>query len=588
MDDFSFKDANNLRSLLLREESLVEKKRRWLASLGSELDVFHRPKKPKFLQDVYLAESDVRADEVSTEGVRLHVEKSFGLLYNGYNHHVVQDGLELFKLKTQKDGSLCPESLEILHCTIEKLSNGALDSVAKLVTHGGTSCRKARPTLQKIVKDHLPKYLAKLDSENSKISLSEILTNPCSYRSSSINIATPVSPMLLSSMKQALSKLDGNSEQAVVAMNRKLREKECFPKFLIVDNVSTDRGCRARRRSVIVDRVWNRCRSMISQLYEGKNLPNRVAKALAVMNLDRKLTLRSMDISQTEFFPFPRRTVLLQNNILNALWSLPELHRDNLKLLRPILNQSSKVQLVSFRAALRRYLTECLFECDDGNLPVEAQRAISFIDRMSPKHQQVILTEERKEVEVEAVLDLSSCLRSLARGATEECLSDDEVRLEVGGCSKDNDFVLTDSNYFNIRSQQLMDEVYSNFMINTAGAGHYDGSEAACSTKDPKSIKDDPKMAGCADDHLSAACDDTAIVADKLIGKILNNMLVEDKGVDELTRNYLARGSISQNPQVVEAKNQKDIVLYAIQSVLPNLPESSLDKVRRIIDGADK
>ncbi|XP_024314386.1 uncharacterized protein LOC100829278 isoform X2 [Brachypodium distachyon] len=394
-----------------------------------------------------------RAVEVSSEGVRFYVERSFGLQSNCYKHHVVKDGRDLFKLQKQKDGSLCPESFKILHCTIQKLSNEALDLVAKIVTHDGTNCRKFRPVLLKIVKDHLPKYLAKLDGENSKVPLSQILTNPCICQSSSISIATPISPMLLSSMNQALIRLDEISHQAVVAMNRKLRERLCVPKFSMTDHGASHNGYRTNTKGRIVDLVWRRCLSMTQKLHEGKDLPNRVAKALSVMNLDRKLTLRSMDISQTGFFPFACETVLLQNNILNALWSLPEIHTDNLKLLRPILSQSSKVKMTSFRGAVRRYLKDCLFECDDCSLPIEAERPISFIDQMSPKHQQAILAEERKEVEVDAVLDLSSCLRSLARGATEERLSDDEVSLEVGGCSKDNDFVLADSNYFDIRSQ---------------------------------------------------------------------------------------------------------------------------------------
>ncbi|VAI49623.1 unnamed protein product [Triticum turgidum subsp. durum] len=550
--NFSFKDGKKLCSLFLRQQGLIKKKRRWLASLNPELGVPFKLKRPKFLKVAYLAESDVRTDEVSSERVRFNIEESFGLQRKCYIHQVVLDGLELFKLQKQKDGSLCPESLKIMHCTISKLSNGALESVANIVAHNGISFRKIRPTMMKIVKDHLPKYLAELDSES------------------------------------ALAGLDEIPQLAVIAINRKLTGKSCPPEFLHVTRTSS--------RSYLINLLRKRCGNMIAKLQEGSDLPVNFAKALSVMNLYRKLTLKSMDISHSEFFLFPRATISSQQDILNALWSLPNVDTDDMKLLRPIMGQGSQVKMASFRAAVRKYLTECLFECDDGNLPDLAVRAIGFLARMSPKYQQAILTEDRKEVEVDAVLDLSSCLRSLARGATEENSSDDEVSLESDRCSEDNDFVLTASNYFDIRSQQHMDEGRcSNFMINstedseyTAGAGHYGDSDATGSTKDP-SLKDNVEMTRCSAEDLSALCDDTASIAHELIGHILKNMLTEDEEIDELTDCYLGGSSNSQDPQDPEAKNQKgDIVMNAVQSLLPNLPKSSIDKVRSILDGAEQ
>uniref|UniRef100_A0ACD5ZN17 Uncharacterized protein n=1 Tax=Avena sativa TaxID=4498 RepID=A0ACD5ZN17_AVESA len=554
---FSFKDGKRLCSLFLRQQGLIKKKRRWLSSLNPELGAPFRLKRPKFLKDVYLAESDVRDDEVSSERVRFNIEKSFGMERNCYNHHVVVGGVKLFKLQKQKDGSFCPESLKIMHSTISKLSNGALDSVANIVTHNGTSFRKVRPTMMKIVKDHLPKYLAELDSENSKVLLSGILTSPCSYQSDSVCLSTPVSPMLLSSINEALAGLDEISHQAAVAINRKLIGKSCPPKFLLVSRTSS--------RSHLVNLIRKRCESMISELQEGKDLPKNFSKALSVMNLYQKLTLRSMHISQSEFFPFPRVTMSLQQDILNALWLLPEVNSNDMKLLCSIMGQVSQVKMALFKPSVRRYLAECLFEYDDGNLPYLARRAIGFLVGMSPTCQQVILTEERKEVEVDAVLDLSSCLRSLAHDAIEECPSDDEFSSENNSCSEDNDFVLTTSNYFGFRSQQHMDEgCSSNFMINNNAedsepvgcAGQHGDSEAAASMKDPSLKKDNVKMARCSEEDLSAVCDDTASTAHKLIEQILKKMLTEEEVVDELTGCYLGGSCNSEDPQGTLSNHQ--------------------------------
>lgn len=558
---------------------------------------------------------------MSSERLKVHVERSFGLQCNFYNHHVVQDGIQLFNLQKGKDGSLCPESFKIVHCTISKLSNEALQSVANIATHNRISFEKIRPRMKKIIKDHLPKYLTELDNENTKSQLSEILTNPYSYQSNSVRLATPVSPILLSSINQALDGLNEMPEQALVAMNRKLREKSCPPRFLHVAQAST--------KSHLVSMIWKRCGKIISELEEGNYLPKKLAKALSVMNLYRKLTLRCMDISQSEFFPFSRGTMSLQNDVLNALWSLPKVNHNDLKLLRPMLGQGSKVEKTFFKVALRRYLIECLFECDEGNLPDVALRTIAFLIRMSPKRQQVILTEERKEEEVEAVLDLSSRLTSLARCGTEGCPSDDEVSLGSDKCSEDNDFVLTETNYFNFGSQQQMDErCCSNIMTNTAdmsgtfrginyvpdsdsqlgdvlsriceriedfgGAGHYRDSKAAGSMMEPHSKKvvgaNNVKMTRCSED-LTVICDETASVAHKLVGQILKNMLLaENNEVDELTRGYLEGGSISQGPQalVAEENQEANIVIQAVQDLLPNMSESCVDKVRRILHGGEQ
>uniref|UniRef100_A0ACD5ZHH6 Uncharacterized protein n=1 Tax=Avena sativa TaxID=4498 RepID=A0ACD5ZHH6_AVESA len=408
-----------------------------------------RLKRPKFLADTYLAESGIRSEELSCEKVSASVKKSFSLQTDDYKHHLVQDGLRLLNLPRGEDGSLCPESLITMHSTVNKLSNEALQSVASIISNTKCSFVKTRPILRKIVTDHLQCYLAKLDNEDATMSrLSEILRNPCSYQSDSLSLVTPVQPLLLSSMNQALDRLDGIPDQALVSVNRKLIEKTCLPKFWHVPRSSSRRH--------LIEMVRKRCKLIIAQLEEGY-MPKNLAKALSVMNLYWKQKLRSMDISQLEFFPFSKETASLQNDVLNALWSLPNIKHDDLKLLRPILDPDSNNQNMQFGAALRRYLMECLFECDEGDLPGEALRAIAFINRAS-RCRSVDITEQRKYVEVDAVLNVSSQLRALAYYDTEDC-SDDDWLMSLGSfnCTEDNDFILPETNYFHCNSEQNMD-----------------------------------------------------------------------------------------------------------------------------------
>lgn len=480
---------------------------------------------------------------------------------NGWNHHVVQDGVQLFKLQKEKDGSLSPESLKFVHHTISKLNLEALHSVACIVNQNRNSFEKTRPRMKKLVKNNLPVYLADLHNEsNSYQQLSQILTNPSSYRSDCMSLATPVKPRLLSSLDRALGELDALPLQALVAMRRKLKGKSCSPRFEL--------EYRAYTRQEIFEKVHRRCNKIISKLEEGCDLPMNLAKAMSVVNLWRKKELRCMDISLSEFFPFSRHVISLQNDVINALWSLEKMRHDTLKLLRPMLCYGSKEKKkhTSFSITVRKYLLECLFECDEGNLPEKALQVIAFFDRMS-RHQHM-LTEERKEVEVESVLNLSSNLRAAGcydvsgdpisdqlMKSGSACIRDDElINLDHDDCSEDNDFVLTETNYFNFCPQQSIDEpCSSNSLHNTAvvSSRHSRDTEAAVSMMDShlnKAVASVETASRSKDLH--EICDETAVMAHKLIGQIIESSLRADtKEVDESTRSYLGSGSISQGPQ---------------------------------------
>ncbi|XP_051193863.1 uncharacterized protein [Lolium perenne] len=507
----------------------------------------------------YLAESDIRSEEVSCEKVKASVAKSSTLKSDSYKHHLVQDGLRLLNLPRGEDGSLCPESLNIMHRTINKLSNEALQSVASIISNTKCSFIKSRPILSQIVTDHLPCYLAKLDNEDAVMSqLSKVLRNHCSYQSDSLSLVTPVSPLLLSSMNQALDRLDRIPDQALVAVNRKLIGKTCLPKFGHVPRSSS--------RGHLIEMVKKRCKMTIKQLDEGY-LPKRLAKAMSVINLYWKQKSRSMGISQLEFFPFPKETASLQNDVLNALWSLPNVKHVDLKLLHPILDPDSKFRKMQFRVALRKYLMECLFECDEGDLPGEALQAIAFINQGS-RYKSVDLSKQGKYAEVDDVLVVSSQLRALAYDDAEDC-SDDDGLMSLGNvnCGEDNDFILPQTNYFNCNSEQHMDEPCSSKdtpkaagMDNccsgeSTGATHH-VPEAEHSDSKVKDVRkpcektknsrathyyrdgialetavdmDHWKRSICSKD-LSEICDGTSTAAHMIIGQILDRWLITEDG----------------------------------------------------------
>jgi len=166
--------------------------------------------------------------------VRDSIKKSLSSECNGYNHHVVQDGLQLFHFQKKENEPLGPEYLGIMQCTISKLTYETLQTVASIVSHNEVSFDKSRLAMEKIVKVHLTSYLANLDQNDITCQLFNIFRNPCSYRSGSVRLVTPVSPQLLSAIHHALAGLDEMPMQPLVAMNMKIREKSCTPKFGLV------------------------------------------------------------------------------------------------------------------------------------------------------------------------------------------------------------------------------------------------------------------------------------------------------------------------------------------------------------------
>ncbi|WVZ74690.1 hypothetical protein U9M48_022845 [Paspalum notatum var. saurae] len=625
--EFTFKDAEELCSLVSSQQSLVDKKRRWLESMILNPDgCTRRVKRPKFLNDVYLRESYIRSEEISCEKARASIEKSLSSDCNGYTHHVVQEGLQIFDFQKKENEPLDPEYVGVMLGAISKLTYEALQSVACIISHNKFSFNKTRTVMENIVKSHLPTYLVRLDQKDILCQLFDIFKNPCSYRSGSVMLVTPISPQLLSVIHHLLDELDGMPMQALAAMNRKIIEKSYAPKFGLT--------ARSSNRAHVIKMVRKRCNKILTELEEGNYLPKKLSKALSVLNLYQKQKLRSMDISQSEFFPFTKETISLQNNILNALWSLPKLKCDKLKLLRAILDHDSKVEKTHFKAALRNYLIECLFECDDGDLPKEALWAIAFINQISGRHQ-VVLTDERKEGEVDAVLNLSSHLKALAHCCVDECSCGEEL-ISLGNDSgnEDNDFILSGTNYFDLSSCHLqMNEPSSNNLSGTdvieccwsetvgdthnvsriedsgsksevhkkpcertedsGGTGHYSDNDVIGSGTEPCAEKyvdvNHLKRPRCSE--IGGICDETSIVAHSIIGQILDKwLLVENNEVDKPARCHLGEGLVSQDPQENDrrpansAENlEGGIFIEAVERLLPNLPKSCIDKVKRLL-----
>jgi hypothetical protein len=235
---------------------------------------------------------------------------------------------------------------------------------------------------------------------------------------------------------------------------------------------------------------------------------------------------------------------------------------------------------MQFRVALRRYLMECLFECDEGDLPGEALQAIAFINRGSGC-KSVDLSKQGKYAEVDAVLVVSSQLRALAYDDAEDC-SDDDGLMSLGNvnCGEDNDFIFPETNYFNCNSEQHMDEPCSSkdtpkaadmdncCSSESRGATHHVPEAEPSDSKVEKDVRkpcektknsrathyyrDGIALETAVDtDHwkrsirskdLSEICEGTSTAAHMIIGQILDRWLITEDGELEAHKTSSWRG----------------------------------------------
>ncbi|KAF0933542.1 hypothetical protein E2562_018800 [Oryza meyeriana var. granulata] len=121
----------------------------------------------------------------------------------------------------------------------------------------------------------------------------------------------------------------------------------------------------------------------------------------------------------------------------------------------------------------------------------------------------------------------------------------------------------------------------------SGGTGHYKDNEVVGGKT---AVANHLKTLVCSD-NISEVCDETSKVAHMLIREISDKWLLMKNGeMDELNRQYLGGGLVSPDSQdaigfpSTARKNLKgDILVHAVERLLPNLPKSCIDKIKRIM-----
>ncbi|XP_078432508.1 DNA double-strand break repair protein isoform X1 [Wolffia australiana] len=355
--EYLLEDCRCVLSDILEEEAVFEKKRRCLTGSTMESRIF--PKSAKVVESLinsYIPESYIRNDDDSLENMRL-----------------------LIKNTTVNPFPERSKELDISENDSEK-----------------------------VITEEPPDSPTTSQGDNNAATmdlLSEILIKASK--------SDPNPTLITSYISELLSLLEDFPSQALIAMDKKLKNKVASPLF------AATYPC---KRIVLINRLRKQCKKIILDCKCLSELPASLSKTLSIICLLVKAKKRKSKISTRIFFPFSGEVQRLQNEILDAIWAIPELKPKTWKLLDDIFCPKFDFPPRYFRKSFYNYLMEYLFFCDDLRLPEPLWEALKIINRrIQPQ-----LSANQSEEELENVLHISCQLREIIW----ECLPNKDVDQE--------------------------------------------------------------------------------------------------------------------------------------------------------------
>src|SRR5262249_23615315 len=148
--------------------------------------------------------------------------------------------------------------------------------------------------------------------------------------------------------------------EALLAVRRKLRGAPASIPCL-------QKRKRGNSRDSLIHDIRKISEEMLSELGEGDELQEPMAKALATAGLSLKLTKGCLNFSITDFNQFSPQIRALQDEISKAIWLVKrkKVRLPELKSLQLLLDPKSDVASRSLRTTMKKFLTEYLFECNE-------------------------------------------------------------------------------------------------------------------------------------------------------------------------------------------------------------------------------
>lgn len=342
--------------------------------------------------------------QVYYETIKTFVEKGLRPC-NAQRKQVVQDDVQHFP---------SPNNIETIFSRLDDMTNIALCHLAEILTGGSMKFKKTRWKMKKITKEYLPKVLRNQnDNYNMNIytQISKLLKDPQNFRRT---LCTSESWSQRVAAVKILDRLEDFPTQALTAMHRRLRGIEGYMPQL---QAPTKRGL---RRDILIRKVRESCEEMLSDLDEGGDdeLQEPLIEAMTVASLTLKLILGCHTV--TEFKRVSADIEFLQNEIAKAIWLLNQKGRfAGLKNLQLLLDPNAKLSNKKLQLAVKRLLTESLFECSDlENIPRWLLETLAIVNKSTQSSCRTEGMQEESiskdvEEEVECVLSVSALTRQI-------------------------------------------------------------------------------------------------------------------------------------------------------------------------------
>lgn len=403
-EEFYRTDCQSVLLEIKQQEKQIIRKRRWLLGLTaskSKQKEFEGPESSKYRS---LPESLLREDDIFYETIKTHVEEAFGASTAEGGHIATQDEMNLIET--------CNITKAILSC-LDDLTNKGLFLLAMVLTGGSINFEKTRSKMKKVIRDYLPKVFTSGNHNHHHKSeiyrqLSQLLFDPQNFQGQSVTFLTPRSDSHQVAVIKVLQGLENLPSETLNAMYRKLKGAESGKPRL-----STCKH--GRTRDYLIKQVRKTSKKMLSELAEGDDLQEPLAKAMAIPGLLLKLTPGFQNSSVAEFYPFTSEIKSLQNEIAKAIWLLrTKVRFPELKSLQLLLDPDAKVSNRCLRAGIRKMFTEYLFECSEMDIiPKSLLEALAIINSNSRSSPLGCFRKEEVEEEVECILSVSACTKQI-------------------------------------------------------------------------------------------------------------------------------------------------------------------------------
>ena len=365
--------------------------------------------------------------------------------------------------------------------------------------------------------DHDPENLSLEDSPDSPAKLPDGNHSNRMSMLSEILIKTANSDAIVSSsIHELINLLEVLPSQALMAMDRKLKNVTAVPQF------AAPLSC---RRSLLIKRLKKHCEKILLKTKPGGQLTVPLAKALSILCLAVKVKTRRTDFltRKLTFFPFNEEINALQNEIVAAIWAIPRLRPKVWKQLHHLFTPNIEFSRRFFCKSLNNYLMECLFNCDDLELPGQLTMAVEIINKKIRCH---VSSVKSAEEELESVLHLSSQLRQIISESLPDCDADKEYERYIEGLGiKDTSTIKTidmDCSLFSIHDSAKISLAFSD-QVEGSGDSMLDephliidakGEDHGCLNLDVKNWYQE----------LINICDDASLIAHKIIGRLLDEL----------------------------------------------------------------